>query len=253
MFAAVDDNNILVDVDEILVDDVSIFERVDKKYFCPICKNEVIIKKGSVRVPHFAHKSLTDCDIFGNDMTEWHRAWQKRFKLKYREIVLEWKEEISPFNLFKKGDKHRADILYKDYVIEFQNSPISSDEFDMRNIFYKGLGYKVVWIFNLIEADNIEYYDDWSNNYDNGAKYKWKWASKTFQYYDSRDKNIILMFQFKEINDDQDEREQCYFERVTWAIDSNNDENITDFKRFCTSYYPGNILEVIDQIRSNTL
>lgn len=37
------------------------------------------------------------------------------------------------------------------YVIEFQHSPISAEEFDERNKFYTSIGKKVVWIFDVQE------------------------------------------------------------------------------------------------------
>lgn len=32
-----------------------------KEYLCPLCKGEVVLKKGSLKVDHFAHKSNSDC------------------------------------------------------------------------------------------------------------------------------------------------------------------------------------------------
>jgi hypothetical protein len=38
----------------------------EDKYSCPVCSEDVILKKGSVRFPHFAHKKLSNCCIFEN-------------------------------------------------------------------------------------------------------------------------------------------------------------------------------------------
>jgi len=64
-------------------------------------------------------------------MSDWHKAWQSIFPLKNQEVPL-------PF------DKpcHRADVLAYGYVIEFQHSPISVEEFDERNLFYTSLEKK---------------------------------------------------------------------------------------------------------------
>lgn len=110
------------------------------KYYCPICKGELVVKaqKSEKIAAHFAHKSIKDCDTFSHDMSDWHKAWQKRFPEKNQEVPL-------PFD----APCHRADVLAYGYVIEFQHSPISAEEFEERNRFYTSLGKKVVWIFDV--------------------------------------------------------------------------------------------------------
>ena len=36
-------------------------------FSCPICENEVVLKRGKVRRPHFAHKPDTGCSGEGVD------------------------------------------------------------------------------------------------------------------------------------------------------------------------------------------
>ena len=114
---------------------------VKHDYFCPMCGEPLVLKKGEVRVPHFAHhaKSIC-CDPWHYDMTDWHREWQERFPRNTQEIVMD-----------SNGEKHRADVCVGKTVIEFQHSPLSFEEFDERNAFYTSLGYKVVWLFDVIE------------------------------------------------------------------------------------------------------
>lgn len=82
--------------------------------------------------------ALRSCDFVVDDwkydMSEWHRNWQNRFPESTREVVIEY-----------KGESHRADILTGGYVIEFQHSPITSTEFERRNLFYTKAGYKVTY------------------------------------------------------------------------------------------------------------
>lgn len=95
-----------------------------QEYYCPVCGNQVIPRQGEVNSWHFAH--VTSCvDDWKYDMSEWHRNWQNRFPESTREVVIEY-----------KGESHRADILTGGYVIEFQHSPITSTEFERRNLFY---------------------------------------------------------------------------------------------------------------------
>lgn len=107
-----------------------------QEYYCPVCGNQVIPRQGEVNSWHFAH--VTSCvDDWKYDMSEWHRNWQNRFPESTREVVIEY-----------KGESHRADILTGGYVIEFQHSPITSTEFERRNLFYTKAGYKVIWVFD---------------------------------------------------------------------------------------------------------
>lgn len=248
MFSAVDANKNLIDIDEAIL-----FPNI--VYLCPSCSGELVIKKGNVRVSHFAHKSIIQCDDYDNDMSEWHRNWQKKFPLKNREVVLR----------MNKSDPHagyyihlvrRTDVLCYGYAIEFQNSPITSEEFDERNKFYNKLEYKVVWIFNMIDAfqnGKIDCYEEWQSNKDNGGKFSWSYASKTFINYNSEDKNVILIFQTADYSNNEEDREQCYLEKVVWAINSNSKYQDTSFKRFFTSYYPGNFTELMVKLRHRKL
>jgi competence CoiA-like predicted nuclease len=250
VFSAIDSNNILVDIDNAA-------QHPDNKYFCPSCNGELVIRKGNVRVSHFAHKNICDCDGYDNDMSEWHRNWQSKFPLRNREVVLKLDEnDNSVFIEQCKRKTRRADVLCYGYAIEFQNSPISSQEFIERSWFYNTLGKKVVWIFNMIDeyqSEKIKYIDEWSSRKDNGGKYSWNYASKTFIDYDSDDKDIIIIFQFHEIRKEERDIEQGYFERVTWAIDSNSDYKYTNFKRFCTSYYPANFTALMEKLKRKEL
>lgn len=120
---------------------VSIDQAADStEYFCPICKGLLVIKakKSETVATHFAHKTLKDCDTFTHDMSDWHKAWQNRFPIRNQEVPL-------PF----ESPCHRADVLAYGYVIEFQHSHISVEEFDERNRFYTSIGKKVIWVFDV--------------------------------------------------------------------------------------------------------
>ena len=121
---------------------------INKEYFCPICGEKLIIKaidSKSIRI-HFAHKSKKDCDDFNHDMSDWHYNWQCCFPENTREIVLE-----------NNGIKHRADILINNTVIEFQHSPISTDEIRKRNEFYLSCGYDMLWVFDANDKIKNEF------------------------------------------------------------------------------------------------
>lgn len=98
--------------------------------FCPLCRQGVRPKCGRIRVHHWAHLSGKDCDPWAEPESEWHRAWKGVFPEQRVEVAI---------------GVHRADILANDgTVIELQNSPISPDEIEARERFYR----RMIWVIN---------------------------------------------------------------------------------------------------------
>ena len=121
-------------------------------YFCPVCGNPVKHRKGSIRRPHFAHLSESNCP-YGRDKDydhEWHIRMQEYFPLENREHI---------FKDSETGERHIADIFIPEsnIVLEFQHSPISEKEFQSRTNFYIKSGYKLVWAFDE-SVSNLEKY-----------------------------------------------------------------------------------------------
>lgn len=226
MFIAKNKKGLLVDIDDAI-------ESVEQEYFCPCCNGEVCIKNGMTNVSHFAHKRLDDCDTFTQDMSEWHRRWQRQFPLRNREVGLPHDQPI-----------HRADVLACGFVIEFQHSTITRDEFNLRNEFYTFFGKKVIWIFDMrdvIDSERMAWYDEWEK----GAKWRWRYAWKIFEDWNPvRDKDIMVFFQVSDY-DFNDEDGACHIEQVVWAI---NKDGVTNMKRFSTSYEIGNFTELKEYI-----
>ena len=161
-------------------------------YFCPVCGAPLIVRKGEVRRHHFAHKrdcSCTDSWDGTYDMSEWHFGWQEKFPEQNREICLSL-----------GSVRHRADILVSKTVIEFQKSQLSKDQFDNRNVFYHGLGCKVVWLFDLRDV-----FEDGAMSYEAHGRnllFDWKNPKKAFNAYDVGEGNVDL---FLQIGDGDDE------------------------------------------------
>lgn len=253
------EDGILVGIDEAIAD-----KKTD--YVCPICGEDVIIKNGSVMVSHFAHKSVANCDTFTADMSEWHKWWQDGFPKRnqehvetleisvenYRAAAMDnhfYRDSVKKLVEEREDDdmlilKHRADVRACGYVVEFQNSPISCEEFNERNWFYNAIGCKVVWVFNFIDAysnERMECYCDTSG----GGKYKWTHHSQTFidflpQEHKKRkedgefvDSDILLFFQITEAKG-RGWKEDGYIEQVVWCPE--DDWGSPLFNRFCTSY-----------------
>ena len=162
-------------------------------YYCQICNQPMMQRHCVDRIDHFAHYSphgnnnIVPCsDHWGYDKTEWHMEWQKRFPVDNMERVLEY-----------RGKKHIADVLVGDIVVEFQHSPISLEEFAERNDFYTDLGYKVVWVFDLVdEYDNGRFAQ---NDYE--WYYKWAHAKKLFRNIALESVKATIYFQLSNDTD----------------------------------------------------
>ncbi len=114
----------------------------DRKYYCRICDNPVLLRKGNIRVPHFAHIRDCKCPFEDKDnMSEWHRRMQNHFPIKSREYI---------FVDDKTGERHIADVFDEDKntVIEFQHSSISSEEFYKRTLYHLSNNRRIVWVFD---------------------------------------------------------------------------------------------------------
>lgn len=124
-----------------LVDDIKVDPQPKLHGVCPHCGEEMVSKCGRIKVWHWAHKSREVCDPWWENETEWHRAWKKNFPK-------EW-QEISKVDE-KTGERHIADVKTPDgLVVEFQHSPISSEELMARENFYENM----VWIVDGLRND----------------------------------------------------------------------------------------------------
>lgn len=117
----------------VFIDDVISSET----YFCPQCRNFLIIKnKGFINKHHFAHKGTVDCDSWAHQMSDWHLNWQKQFDENYREIII---------------GCHRADIKINNIIVEFQQSPLSSTDMLERINYYTKHNNYLFFLFDLRE------------------------------------------------------------------------------------------------------
>lgn len=194
----------------------------NEQYTCPLCNNRVILKRGAIKIAHFAHESNLCEDTWNYDMSEWHKRMQNYFPKESQEVVVS-----------NNGKKHRADVLIDDIVLEFQYSPITAVEFDERNEFFKNAGYRLAWVFNLnhISEDNL-YMSEGKENL-----MIWKHPMHIFanaDYLGENNKRFALWFSFGG-DDEFDEVGKEYIERVVWAI--KDDDGYYSLRRFCTSKY----------------
>lgn len=107
-----------------------------KKGKCPVCDGDVRSKCGKKVIWHWAHVSLKHCDSWWENETQWHRDWKNYYPDEWQEVI-----HFDPIT----GEKHIADVKTgAGIVIEFQNSPMSSEELGQREAFYQN----IVWVIN---------------------------------------------------------------------------------------------------------
>lgn len=104
------------------------------KALCPICFSALIARCGTVKIWHWAHKSLNNCDPWWENETEWHRQWKDNYPVEWQEIIL--RDTVT-------NEKHIADVRNeRGLVLEFQHSAIASEERISREMFYKNM----IWV-----------------------------------------------------------------------------------------------------------
>ena len=130
----------------------------DSRAICPSCKSLVISKCGEINVWHWAHEAA-DCDSWSEPESRWHSYWKSRFPAIAREVVI---------------GNHRADIqTASGWVIELQNSSISSSEIVERERFYG----RMIWIINAAEfSDNLSLRPK-----QGFITFRWKWPRKSWE------------------------------------------------------------------------
>jgi len=111
-----------------------------KSYYCPNleCPNrELIIKKGKIRIPHFAHRSLRDCS--SEPESEEHILCKTYFQT----LLNLDKQFVEYYGI----EGVRPDVLYDQFALEIQCSPITVNEVSRRNNIYEKNGLRAIWIF----------------------------------------------------------------------------------------------------------
>jgi hypothetical protein len=133
---------------------------------CPLCGAELIAKCGDVKMNHWAHKGKLVCDVWWENETEWHRAWKNNFPIEWQEII-HFDE--------KTGEKHIADTKTTEgWVLEFQHSPIKTEEIQSRNTFYK----KIIWVVDGLRRERDRKQLD--KTYEHGFTFE----TNNFQFYE---------------------------------------------------------------------
>jgi competence protein CoiA len=130
-------------------------EKNEAPFFCPECNDECVLRKGKIRIDHFAHKPPINCE-YGSGESEIH------YQIK-RELYeyLSKQNNCDRCDIERSLDGVRPDISLhingKRVAIEIQNSKIDIRLIYKRMVRYSALKIYVLWIIPKNEPDLIEH------------------------------------------------------------------------------------------------
>ncbi|WP_088809307.1 MULTISPECIES: competence protein CoiA family protein [unclassified Listeria] len=119
-----------------------LLEKNKMRYVCCCCQEEVILKNGDIKVPHFAHKKGGKCKTASEGESAKH--------LKAKELLLGWLSaqafQVDLEHYFSEI-KRQADLFVEgNIVLEYQCSTIPIKEMIERTENYLSLSLKPYWI-----------------------------------------------------------------------------------------------------------
>lgn len=113
-----------------------------ESYFCPGCGQPVVIKRGTIKIAHFAHLRAT-C----NSMAENESGNHLKGKLAFQQMAEDENVEGQLETYFREIDQ-RADVYLptQRLAVEYQCSGITQKRLTERTSGYKSLGIDVIWV-----------------------------------------------------------------------------------------------------------
>lgn len=110
-----------------------------EQYFCPTCNEPLVLRKGQILRPHFAHHPTRQCrDDWTYDETAWQQVWQSQFPADNQEVIVTQGRQM-----------HRADVIMGNTVLLFQQSPIAAKFFAEKTKYFLQDNKDVFWIFDV--------------------------------------------------------------------------------------------------------
>ncbi|WP_199880747.1 competence protein CoiA family protein [Bacillus massiliglaciei] len=130
----------------------------EENFYCPCCNHSLILKAGSTKIPHFAHKSNFDCSAFSEPESIYH--------LKGKRVLYNWFRKFgykTEMEAFLPEIGRRADLLVTAgtarYAIEFQCSVIPEAKFQERTKAYRSIGIHPLWILSAKDLKEKRQYE----------------------------------------------------------------------------------------------
>ncbi|MGK7378612.1 competence protein CoiA [Planococcus sp. 1R117A] len=119
--------------------------RGKEQFFCPSCSEQLLLKVGNIKIPHFAHRSLSECSSFSEPESPMHLHGKYMLHQFFSQ-----KNHHTELEKYLPEIKQRADLLIDhNLAIEFQCSPIPVQQIELRSAGYKSLGIMPLWLFSV--------------------------------------------------------------------------------------------------------
>lgn len=119
--------------------------RQREQFFCPTCQASLQLKIGHIKIPHFAHKTLSTCDQFSEPESSLH--------LHGKSLLHDFFNKLNFYTELEKylpSIRQRADLMIDQrYAIEFQCSVIPVTQLIQRSEGYLRLVIHPIWIKGL--------------------------------------------------------------------------------------------------------
>lgn len=112
-----------------------------EEYTCPTCNQPLVLKRGKILLPHFAHFPNKPCiDSWVYDESLWQQDWQKKYPEDNQEVIIT-----------HSAQTHRADIIIGNYVVLFQQSTITAKFFNEKTKYFRHEGKEIFWVISADE------------------------------------------------------------------------------------------------------
>lgn len=158
----------------------------NEKYTCPVCGGDLILHKGQVITPYFAHKRNCPClDHWAYSDSPWKAQMRALFEPECQEVVV-----------INDAQRHRADVLLGNTVLIFAQDDITKKTFQERNIFFCNAGKDVIWIVDAREQWNMGMI---RRSHKDRTKFFWDAPYPSLAgFLPQQEKHIFLILQFTE-------------------------------------------------------
>lgn len=124
--------------------------REKESFFCSGCHTRVILKAGDIKIPHFAHQTLSGCDYYNEPESSLHLHGKLLLHQFFQNRNLK-----SELEKFLPPIRQRADLLIEEQTaIEFQCSAIPPKKVAQRTEGYQQLDIDPIWIGGLKTPPN---------------------------------------------------------------------------------------------------
>lgn len=117
---------------------------LDAPFVCPKCTRLLILRKGQIKVHHFAHKPPVTCSFGAGETEQHHKAKLEIFD------ALKLESNVADLEVEKDFGASVADVFARisgiPVAIEIQRSTLSVNDIARRTANYHRLGIAVLWI-----------------------------------------------------------------------------------------------------------